>query len=138
MANQMIGVPDIQNMFRQEKSTTSKVYVEVIEYCLNEVIKAPDESDFWWARMTSILKRKNLFDIQKGRCMYCKKPITANQIIHENMIQKHHLKPNRSGGTNGLHNIKLLHGYCHTLIHEDYSREEMAALVDKGIDYLES
>ena len=76
-----------------------------------------------------------LFQRQKGRCDYCKQPIT-NQQVKETAIHQHHLKPRSEGGDWRLHNLRLLHADCHQSLHGLLSRKKMADLIDKGINYL--
>ena len=76
-----------------------------------------------------------LFRRQKGKCSYCKQPITDKQV-RDTAIEKHHLKPRSEGGNWKLGNLRLLHAECHHSIHTMYSRKEMADFINKGIDYL--
>ena len=77
-----------------------------------------------------------LYQAQKGRCAYCKHPFTEQQV-KESSIHKHHLIPRSKGGdSKGLHNLRLLHVDCHNTLHQNLSREKMADLIEKGIDYL--
>ena len=76
-----------------------------------------------------------LFSKQKGKCSYCQKPITQEQI-NKVEIHKHHLKPRSRGGEKRLSNLRLFHSECHRAIHARWTREEMAKLTDKGIDYI--
>ena len=72
---------------------------------------------------------------QKGKCAYCKKPITESQV-KDHSIHTHHMKPRSKGGSRWLRNLRLLHSDCHNLLHGQLSREKMADLIDKGIDDL--
>ena len=76
-----------------------------------------------------------LFRRQKGQCVYCKQPITDEQV-RESAIHKHHLKPRSEGGDCKLGNLRLIHVECHHSLHGLYSRKEMADFINKGIDYL--
>ena len=78
--------------------------------------------------------RKTYLD-QKGKCAYCKQPITQAQVT-EHAIHMHHMKPRSEGGNKGLRNLRLLHTDCHNTLHGLFSRKKMADLIDKGIDYL--
>ena len=75
-----------------------------------------------------------LFKAQLGKCAYCNQPLTATQI-KDRAIHKHHLMPRSLGGNWKPSNLRILHSDCHTLLHGIYSRQEMARLVDNGIDY---
>ena len=77
----------------------------------------------------------SLYRQQRGRCRYCKRPITETQV-KESAIHKHHLKPRSEGGDWKLSNLRLLHADCHNTLHGTFSRKEMADLINKGIDYL--
>ena len=76
-----------------------------------------------------------LFKEQRGKCEYCKQPITETHV-KDNTIHKHHMKPRSEGGDWKLSNLRLLHAECHTQLHSMYSRKEMSDFIDKGIDYL--
>lgn len=77
----------------------------------------------------------SLFGKQKGKCAYCKSPITQEEI---NSVQfhKHHIKPMSEGGTNQPSNLRLLHTSCHQEIHSMFTRKQMSQFTDNGIDYL--
>ena len=102
-----------------------------------------DASDYWDKReyvnaRNSIYGSPNLtklFTMQKGKCEYCKQPIT-DENVKEATIHKHHMKPRSEGGDWKLSNLRLLHADCHNQLHSMYSRKEMADYIDKGIDYL--
>ncbi len=96
-----------------------------------------DKREYMNAR-DSVFESSNmsaLFRRQKGKCEYCKQPITDEQV-KDTTIQKHHMKPRSEGGDWKLGNLRLLHAECHRSLHELYSRKEMADLISKGIDYL--
>ena len=76
-----------------------------------------------------------LFRRQEGQCVYCKQPITDEQV-RESAIHKHHLKPRSEGGDCKLGNLRLIHVECHHSLHGLYSRKEMADFVSREIDYL--
>jgi RNA-directed DNA polymerase len=76
-----------------------------------------------------------LFKAQKGKCEYCKQPITDSQV-KETAIHKHHMKPRSEGGNWKLSNLRLLHTDCHKSLHSMFSRKQMDDFIDKGIDYL--
>ena len=98
-------------------------------YWENREYRNAKDSIYGSATLTQLFRR------QKGKCSYCEKPITDNQV-RESAIEKHHLKPRSEGGTWKLGNLRLLHAECHNLIHNQYSRKEMADFINKGIDYL--
>ena len=54
-----------------------------------------------------------LFEAQRGKCEYCKQPITESDV-KDTAIHKHHMKPRSEGGTWKLSNLRLLHADCHT------------------------
>ncbi len=58
-----------------------------------------------------------LFRKQKGKCAYCKTPITGEQIQNVE-IHKHHLNPRSFGGDSLISNLRLLHANCHRFIHD--------------------
>ena len=78
--------------------------------------------------------RKSFLE-QKGRCAYCNKPITQEHVM-EHAIHTHHLKPRTQGGGIESRNLRLIHSDCHNQLHGTFSRQEMADLINKGIDYL--
>jgi RNA-directed DNA polymerase len=75
------------------------------------------------------------YNEQKGKCAYCKKSITEQQV-KDHSIHTHHMSPRSNGGGRWLRNLRLLHSECHNLLHGTFSRQEMADLINKGIDYL--
>ena len=113
-----------------------KVKKEMRVYELNAI-------DYWESReymnaKNSIYGSKTLtrlFSSQGGKCVYCKKPITDSDIKGRT-IHKHHLKPRSCDGDWKSGNLRLLHSECHIAIHGLYTRQEMADLADKGIDYI--
>jgi RNA-directed DNA polymerase len=98
-------------------------------YWENREYRNAKDSIYGSATLTQLFRR------QKGKCSYCKQPITDNQV-RESAIEKHHLKPRSEGGNWKLGNLRLLHAECHNSIHTMYSRKEMANLINKSIDYL--
>ena len=64
-----------------------------------------------------------LFKAQKGKCEYCKQPITAKDV-KDTAIHKHHMKPRSEGGDWKLGNLRLLHADCHNSLHSMYSFKE--------------
>ena len=76
-----------------------------------------------------------LFGEQKGKCAYCKQPITKDEI-NKVEFHKHHMKPRSEGGDGKLNNLRLVHTLCHREIHALYSRKELSEYADNGIDYL--
>ena len=119
-----------------EQDSPFEVYVRGIQHCLDHVTDNDGGAEFWWSRMGSMLRIKRIFDMQNGCCAYCNQLITYKELVEPQVIQGHHLKPKTLGGSNRIENIKLLHGHCHSMVHKDYTREEMSKLVDKGVDYL--
>ncbi len=68
-----------------------------------------------------------LWTRQGGTCPICKEPITEE--IGWNI---HHLLPKAIGGTDGLHNLVLLHSNCHRQVH--YSQNgKLPAPVTRGL-----
>ena len=76
-----------------------------------------------------------LFGKQKGKCAYCKQPITK-EAINSVKFHKHHMKPRSKGGDEKSSNLRLLHEPCHRDLHAMYTRKEMSEYIDSGIDYL--
>jgi RNA-directed DNA polymerase len=76
-----------------------------------------------------------LFGKQKGKCAYCKQPITKDKI-NKTEFHKHHMKPRSEGGDEKLSNLRLLHQNCHQDLHARYTRKEMSEYADSRIDYL--
>ena len=97
-------------------------------------------TEYWEKREISKTRNKiyqapimeKLFNSQKGRCAYCK------QTFDEDLsaTHKHHLRPRSEGGDWKLGNLRLLHSECHTSLHSQIFRKEMARYIDNGIDYL--
>jgi RNA-directed DNA polymerase len=76
-----------------------------------------------------------LFGKQKGKCAYCKQPITK-EAVNTLEFHKHHMKPRSEGGDEKSSNLRLLHTICHQDIHAIYTRKGMSEYTDNGIDYL--
>ena len=62
-----------------------------------------------------------LFKTQKGKCGYCKQPITEKHV-KEATIHKYHMKPRSEGGDWKLSNLRLLHADCHTQLRSTCSQ----------------
>jgi RNA-directed DNA polymerase len=76
-----------------------------------------------------------LFGRQKGKCAYCKQPITKDEI-NDMEFHKHHNKPRSEGGDEKPNNLRPVHTLCHRDLHALYTRKEMSEYADSGIDYL--
>ena len=76
-----------------------------------------------------------LFKKQKGRCEWCNQPITDEQS-QDSAFHTHNIRPRSEGGNNQLGNLRLVHVECHNSLHSQFSRKEMADLINKSIDYL--
>jgi RNA-directed DNA polymerase len=76
-----------------------------------------------------------LFGMQKGKCAYCKQPITREEINNVE-FHRHHMKPRSEGGDEKLSNLRLLHKVCHQDIHAMFTRKEMSKYADSGLDYV--
>lgn len=76
-----------------------------------------------------------LFRQQKGLCAWCATWLNSEDTASGNS-EVHHLKPRQFGGIHQLRNLRLLHTECHRMVHRLFPRSQMAALMDKGIDYL--
>jgi RNA-directed DNA polymerase len=81
------------------------------------------------------VKMQNLYERQKGKCLYCREQITQEEI-QTSETHIHHLKPVSHGGYNGYSNLRLLHSVCHKELHAKFSRETMSEFVDKKVDYI--
>jgi len=77
----------------------------------------------------------SLFGKQKGKCAYCKQPITKEEV-NSVEFHKHHMKPRTEGGNEKLNNLRLVHTLCHRDLHAMWTRKEMSEYIDSGIDYL--
>jgi RNA-directed DNA polymerase len=102
-----------------------------------------DNRAYWESRkyiknrdlFSSNIESYNLYIVQKGKCVFCNQSITELDIV-ERKMEKHHLLPQSKGGTRQLRNLRLLHSDCHSLIHQRYTRDEMAKYQGLEIDYL--
>ena len=100
-------------------------------------------TDYWEKRELSKSRNsifgsptiERLFVGQKGRCSYCKQLI-SQEDIQGSAIHKHHIKPISEGGDWKLGNLRLIHSECHTSLHREFSRKDMAKYVNSGVDYL--
>ncbi len=77
-----------------------------------------------------------LYQQQGGKCPYCDRAITAEQIQNRE-VDKHHQFPRSLGGDYRLRNLRLLHRQCHHELHARFSRKQMTEQIHSGIDYLE-
>ena len=92
-----------------------------------------NDSEYWAKRefvnamdsISSSYVMTKLFRDQKGICDYCRDSITQSDIQSGN-VHKHHLLPKSEGGTEQLHNLRLLHLECHKELHNRFSRKKMA------------
>lgn len=71
---------------------------------------------YWSQRMMKspllpITKRK-LLTKQKGICSFCKLTFLPSDIL-----EIHHKKPRKEGGSNEISNLEIVHGHCHDQIH---------------------
>jgi RNA-directed DNA polymerase len=60
--------------------------------------------------------RRSLHKRQKGLCAYCKTLFNADDLLYQN-IHIDHIIPRKSGGTDKLSNLRLVHAECHREIH---------------------
>ena len=70
---------------------------------------------------------------EQGKCAYCKKSITEEQV-EGHSIHTHHMTPRGHGG--GSTSLRLLHQDCHNRLHQTLSRHKMADFINKSIDCL--
>ncbi len=68
-----------------------------------------------WKRQMRDRWLLRIFEIQRGRCLVCRQPITT-----ETEYDVHHIKPVVMGGKNSINNLVLLHPNCHRLIHAQF------------------
>ena len=81
------------------------------------------------------IKVERLMKTQKGICPSCRRPITKDDIA-ENKVHAHHMLPRSKGGSEKLNNLRLLHQSCHTLVHKELTRDEMASWMKKKLNYV--
>lgn len=118
--------------FRDDKSDKSIFSMKGIE--INRFVKMKqnhrvyDNNDkvqsYWQKRITmnaynvvSSKRRRSIFNRQNGKCAFCHKFITADEIV-DNQIELDHIQPISKGGTNRLCNLRLVHADCHKEIHK--------------------
>jgi RNA-directed DNA polymerase len=75
-----------------------------------------------------------LYRRQRGKCAYCSGRL-AYESDQQMAFHRHHVKPHSFGGHERLRTLWLLHPQCHHELHATFSREDMARLADRGIDY---
>jgi len=68
-----------------------------------------------WKLHTSDHRLCRVYEMQKGRCLVCRQPITT-----ETEYDIHHFQPVIMGGKNTINNLALLHPNCHRLIHAEF------------------
>jgi len=81
------------------------------------------------------VKVEKLMKSQKGICPCCGDPITRDDIA-DNKVHAHHMLPRSKGGTEKLHNLRLLHQDCHVLAHQVLTRDEMAQWMKMRLNYI--
>jgi len=81
------------------------------------------------------IKVEKLYKKQKGICPCCGNIITKNEI-EQKMVHTHHMLPRSEGGTEKLNNLTLLHLSCHKKAHKVLTRNQMAYLVKKKLNYI--
>lgn len=80
---------------------------------------------------TSVMLNKNqtkLLNKQKGLCPVCEQP-----LLDYTMLEVHHVKPRKLGGTDSLRNLLLLHKLCHHQITYSKNPELRASWLQKKI-----
>ena len=95
-------------------------WTPIKRHCLVKGRASPDDPslrEYWENRQTRNSKymfklRSILWHKQKGRCLVCSDNIDNGEPIHI-----HHIKPKKSGGSNRLENLAMLHAECHRQIH---------------------
>ncbi len=85
--------------------------------------RSPETIEYWEKReflnayqQIESVKRKTLFQKQKGKCPYCKGVITRDDI-YEQGTHIHHVVSRSQGGDDGYSNLRLVHIECHREIH---------------------
>ena len=81
------------------------------------------------------IKIEKLMKSQKGICPCCGDPITRDDIA-DSKVHAHHMLPRSKGGSEKLHNLRLLHQDCHVLAHQVLTRDEMAYWMKKLLNYI--
>ena len=62
----------------------------------------------------------------------------ADNDIKKTELHVHHMQPRSFGGNEGYSNLRLLHNECHRELHTKFSRNEMSALFENGLDYIKT
>jgi RNA-directed DNA polymerase len=81
------------------------------------------------------VKAERLMKSQKGICPCCGDPITRDDIA-DNKVHAHHMLPRSKGGSEKLHNLRLLHQNCHVFAHQVLTRDEMACWMEMRLNYI--
>ena len=99
--------------------------------------KDPQSIEYWNKReylnafdQIESVKRKRLFQKQKGKCPHCKGGITRDDIYEQGM-HIHHVVPKSEGGIDDYSNLRLVHTECHREIHGKKSHGEEVLGQDK-------
>ncbi len=89
----------------------------------------PDLSEYWRERRARTAKRnrryRQLFKRQHGLCPVCRQHLESGEETHT-----HHVIPKKSGGTDDLANLRLVHVYCHHQIHSTRAPLEVRRLLE--------
>jgi RNA-directed DNA polymerase len=78
---------------------------------------------------------EKLYQKQKGICPCCGNIITKDET-GQNMVHTHHMLPRSEGGTDRLNNLRLLHLTCHQKAHSVLTRNQMAYLMKRKLNYI--
>lgn len=85
----------------------------------------PETLEYWNKReylnafdQIESVKRKRLFQKQKGKCPHCKGVITRDDICEQG-THVHHVIPKSDSGTDNYSNLRLVHTECHRQIHAE-------------------
>ena len=129
------------NTFSAENIRNCEEHILSIQRSLD---KAVADNEYWEKReytnaynQIHSVKMRKLYERQKGTCPYCKGQMTQRQI-KKTELHVHHMQPRSFGGNEGYSNLRLLHNECHRELHTKFSRNEMSALFENGLDYIKT
>jgi RNA-directed DNA polymerase len=133
------AMPKGATLTRMYDIFSGKRFIKVRQGCR---VYCKEDADYWekreylkaYDRLYSQTARR-LFDTQRGKCPLCKSQIRETDIVQSD-THIHHMKPRAKGGTDRYSNLRLLHSQCHTELHSNLTSNQMNAIVDRKLDYI--
>ena len=82
----------------------------------------PSLREYWWARRKVNIRQLHPSDVKLAEVQDWVCPLCGMFLINREVLERHHLKPKREGGTDAPGNRVLVHLYCHQQLTADQRR----------------